>query len=263
MRVVCINGSRRTNGNTARALSILEEELSAFAAQRSVPLQIDRISLGSCRIEACRGCRSCFDRGEETCPLREDELRDVARRVMSCDALILASPVYVGDVSGALKTLIDRLAYVCHRPALTRTVAFALATTGGSPCGHALHTVTGALLSWGACYVGRLGITTGALQATQELSRRHRGAIRKAAERVIGSVLGKRPERPSFISLMMFAIQQKAWGRVPPERLDFQYWKNRGFLDRGRTFFIPHRSNPVVVAAARMAGRVLADVFAG
>ena len=65
--------------------------------------------------------------------------KKLARMVLEADGVVLASPVYVNDVSGHVKTLIDRLAFVCHRPQFMQTPFF-LATTGGSSCRHALRT---------------------------------------------------------------------------------------------------------------------------
>ena len=48
----------------------------------------------------------------------------------AADGIIFASPVYVNDVSGIAKTWIDRLAYVCHRPAFAGKCAYLIATVG-------------------------------------------------------------------------------------------------------------------------------------
>jgi multimeric flavodoxin WrbA len=97
----------------------------------------------------CRGCRACFDHGEEACPLHDD-LPLIRSRMDDADALILASPVYVDDVSGLVKNWMDRLAYLSHRPAMGGKYAFTVATVGGGPAGHTLRTMNTALLTW--CY---------------------------------------------------------------------------------------------------------------
>ena len=263
MRIVTINGSLRKNGNKARALSVLEQQLGADAEKwLGGCVEVKSVSLSDLRLEPCRGCRSCFDRGEDTCPCHDD-LSIVAEAVREADAVVLASPVYVDDVSGSMKTLIDRLAYMCHRPALSRVTAFALATTGSSPCGHTLHTLSGALLSWGACLVGGAGLKMGALQRAEDVAERHGDVPRRTSRTIMSALARRRSDRPSFVSLMMFAIQQSAWGRVSHDRLDYRYWKGEGFLERGRTFFHAHHANPVKVAAARVTGRTLAAIFRG
>jgi hypothetical protein len=56
---------------------------------------------------------------------------------------------------------------------------------------------------------------------------------------------------------LMFKIQQLAWQRENPGSLDYAYWHDQGWLDPARTFYIPHRSNPLKVAAARGVGALL------
>jgi multimeric flavodoxin WrbA len=68
----------------------------------------------------------------------------------AADGLLLASPVYVDDVSGLTKTWMDRLAYRCHRPGFGRKCAYPVATVGGRPTRHTLRTMNAALLTWGA-----------------------------------------------------------------------------------------------------------------
>lgn len=55
--------------------------------------------------------------GEDHCPLRDD-VSEIKKKIDDADIIILASPVYVEDVSGLLKNWIDRMAFVCHRPAV-------------------------------------------------------------------------------------------------------------------------------------------------
>ncbi|NDJ36042.1 MAG: flavodoxin family protein [Chloroflexi bacterium] len=49
----------------------------------------------------------------------------------AADLLIVATPVYVNDVNDLVKTWIDRLAFVCHRPEFADRSAYLLATEGG------------------------------------------------------------------------------------------------------------------------------------
>ena len=55
---------------------------------------------------------------------------------------------------------------------------------------------------------------------------------------------------------MVFAIQQKAWRRefmqLKQDTVDSRYWKDAGWLDRGSTYFFPHRAPWTRVLAARL-----------
>ena len=68
--------------------------------------------------------------------------------------------------------------------------------------------------------------------------------------------------RPSFISLVVFRIQQRAWARETMDSVDCRFWKDRGWLDASRTWFRPHRAGLLKTALARLAGDVAERFFA-
>ena len=62
---------------------------------------------------------------------------------------------------------------------------------------------------------------------------------------------------------MMFAIQQASWRHSPhTDTVDYQYWKNQGWLEPGCTFYIPHNANPIKLALARAAGAAITPLVA-
>ena len=66
-------------------------------------------------MQRCRGCKLCVDKGEEFCPFRDD--RDLLiENMMTSDGVVFASPNYSFQVSAIMKTFLDRLGFVFHRP---------------------------------------------------------------------------------------------------------------------------------------------------
>jgi multimeric flavodoxin WrbA len=257
MKIVTIIGSHRKKGNTARVVGLIEEQLQKEAAQAGESLDIETIFLGHQDIGLCRGCRVCFDRGEEHCPLKDDLLA-IKARMLAADGLIVASPVYVDDVSGTTKNWIDRLAHVCHRPEFAGRAAYLVVTTGSSPTGHALRTLRTAMLTWGFYVAGEAGFKTGALMPQQELEARYRHAAGRGAHKFFCAVHERRFARPTFLSLMTFRIQQLAYQQVDRDSIDFKYWRSQGWLEPQRTFYVDHQVNPVKLALARLTGAALA-----
>jgi multimeric flavodoxin WrbA len=255
IKILALIGSCRKNGNTARIVQMIEARMQTLAAQHDTSLEFETLFLGNLDMRPCRGCRICFDRGEEACPI-EDDIPRIRAKMDAADALILASPVYVDDVSGLVKTWMDRLAYLCHRPALGGVCAYPLATVGGSPPNHALRTMNAALLTWGYHLVGQAGFKMGALASTDELTR-YQPATDKVADQLFRAVVGQHALKPTFISLMVFKIQQLTWQREPPGSYDYAYWQAQGWLDPGCTFYLPHRANPAKVTLARLVGAVV------
>ncbi len=87
--------------------------LSSLASLGDVEYEI--VALTDYRMEMCRGCKQCFRKGESFCPLKDD--RDVLmEKMMTSDGVVIASPNYSFQVSAIMKTFLDRLGFVFHRP---------------------------------------------------------------------------------------------------------------------------------------------------
>lgn len=251
MKILAILGSGRSRGNTARIVDMVRGAFEARASAEDGKMEWNTLFLSELDLNPCRGCRVCFDRGEEHCPNR-DRLIETRDAIVEADGVVLASPVYVNDVSGRMKTLIDRLAFVCHRPRFMRTPFLLLATTGSSTCRHALRTLQSAAATWSAPIAASAGFCTGAL--ADDLTP-HTRRVERAASRFYASIREQRARRPTFISLMVFAIQQRAWRRYWTGRdcdtIDYHYWKDAGWFEPGVTFFFPHRAPRLRMLAAR------------
>ncbi|MCE1253539.1 MAG: flavodoxin family protein [Anaerolineae bacterium] len=249
-----INGSLRKNGNTARTLCLLEAELNQLASAFGVELIFEHISLRDINLQYCRGCRTCFDRGEDKCPIKDD-LASIQSKMANSDGLIAASPVYVNDVSGIMKTWLDRLAYLCHRPALSGKCALTVATIGVWPVDHTLNTLDFALSSWGYYLAGHLGIKGGALSTPEQILQLHDRQIKKAAAQLFFAIYQQKSSSPSFMSLMTFSIQQRYWrNKITQPSLDGDYWLNKGWTHPQCTYYIPTKNVRFKTALARLIG---------
>ncbi len=257
MKLLVITGSQRKKGNTARIVEMITEHMLALGNIAGQPVDIDWLYLGQHEINACLGCRACFNRGETKCPLKDDLLA-VKARMLAADALIIATPVYVNDVSGLVKNWIDRLAHVCHRPEFAGKCAYLVATVGEGPSNHALKTLKLALGSWGYFIAGQAGFKTGALMGQPEMEAKYRQKTEKIAGQLYSAVAERRYLNPSFLSLMTFKIQQRHWQRVSDKSLDLDYWQDRGWTAPGQAYYIRQRANPLRVILARLSGSLIA-----
>jgi len=98
-QVVAVIGSPRRRGNTVALVEAVLEELERRGCRCT------RIMLADLRIDACDGHENCGERA--SCP-HDDDMPGVLEQVYAADGLILASPVYYENVSGQMKTFIDR-----------------------------------------------------------------------------------------------------------------------------------------------------------
>jgi multimeric flavodoxin WrbA len=94
MKLLLINSSARTGGNTARVMDLFEQNLSSLARETALDLKFERVSLAQLSIKPCLGCRACFDRGESACP-QQDGLLELYESMRCADGYIIASPTYV------------------------------------------------------------------------------------------------------------------------------------------------------------------------
>ncbi|MDP2846589.1 MAG: flavodoxin family protein [Humidesulfovibrio sp.] len=99
-RIVCLQGSPRPMGNSASMASALCEAATGEGAQ------VTTFALNSLEYRGCQGCLLCKTRFE-ACVLK-DGLTPVLEAVRHCDVLVLATPVYFGEVTAQLKAFIDR-----------------------------------------------------------------------------------------------------------------------------------------------------------
>jgi multimeric flavodoxin WrbA len=256
MKVLMICGSNRRNGNTHQILDLLAKTLTEQppSGQES---EVEIMALGQQQLKTCTGCRACFDKGEERCPLKDD-LLPILARMQAADLLVIASPVYVSDVSGLLKNWIDRLAFLCHRPALGGKPVYLIATTGSSPAGSTLRTMQGALITWGARLRGSSSFIMGALMDEDSISQRYGARIRKAAVAIRRELADLPQCRPNLVELIVFKIQSNAWRKAKPESLDHRYWQKNGWLEPSATYFVPHKNNIFVSLLAQVIGPLVA-----
>jgi len=98
MKVVGICGSPHENGNTAYALR------HALGVVERQGIETVHISLADKQIHPCDGCFTC----RKGACVHQDQMLPIYEALQQCDGLILASPVYMGLVTGQMKTMMDR-----------------------------------------------------------------------------------------------------------------------------------------------------------
>jgi multimeric flavodoxin WrbA len=260
MKILVLTSSFRKNGNSARLLALLEKSIQTNSPVSGTTVELETIQLAYRNIQPCRGCRACFDRGEDHCPIKDD-LLDIKSVIQSSDALILISPVYVEDISGTMKTFIDRLAHVCHRPEFAGKYAYLLTNSGTGTSGHALRTMESALRTWGFYIIGKNNFITGALMPENEVASRFQHRVDQIARQILTTVKKQKALSPSWLSLLFFKVQQTVWQRETEESIDLSYWQEKGWIASRATYYYPHRANPFTIVTARLAGGIIALFF--
>jgi multimeric flavodoxin WrbA len=98
MDVLGINGSPRPDGNTAHALKF------ALSRLEEAGLTTAYIALADKTINPCTGCWAC----RTGACVHEDDMAPILQSMRESRCLLLASPVYMGMVTGQMKVMMDR-----------------------------------------------------------------------------------------------------------------------------------------------------------
>lgn len=105
--VVAVNGSPRKEWNTGTLLK------SALEGAESAGAKTKLVNLYDLAFKGCISCFACKRKGNNCgglCATRDD-LRDMLAEILDSQALILGSPIYFGQVTGEMRSFLERLLF--------------------------------------------------------------------------------------------------------------------------------------------------------
>ena len=188
----------QTRKATYQAVQEFEKDLKQYGE-----IDFEYVFLSDYHLEFCRGCKLCFDKGEEYCPLKDD--RDVLLKKMEhSDGIIFATPNYAFQLSARMKNFFDRTAFIDHRPRFFGKTCTAIVTQGIGRCGDILKYLSFAGENLGF-HVSK-GCCANTLEPMTELQQKKLiQKVKKASARFYKQLLRPTPP-PSFFRLMMFRM---------------------------------------------------------
>lgn len=102
MKVLLINGSPKTEGNTAASLA----EMKKVFHEEGIETVTSQV--GNQAIRGCVACGRCAALGQ--CVF-DDVVNEAAMLMEECDGMVVGSPVYYASANGTLTSFLDRLFY--------------------------------------------------------------------------------------------------------------------------------------------------------
>ena len=99
-KVLVITTSLRAKSNS----DILAEKLIAGA--KDAGHEVEQISLKGKTIKYCIGCLAC--QKTQKC-IQKDDAIEIAEKMKNADMLVFVTPIYYYEMSGQMKTLLDRM----------------------------------------------------------------------------------------------------------------------------------------------------------
>jgi len=107
MKIIAFNGSPRKKWNTA---TLLKKALEGAA---SVGAETELINLYDLDYKGCYSCFSCKEKDGASygkCPIKDD-LQLIFRKIENADAIIFGSPIYFSEISGEMRSFLERLLF--------------------------------------------------------------------------------------------------------------------------------------------------------
>jgi multimeric flavodoxin WrbA len=214
----------------------VQQFLNYLATLGNVEYEI--VALTDHKIETCKGCKNCFRKGEEFCPLKDDRDALIGKMTAS-DGVVFATPNYSYQVSGTMKMFLDRLGFVFHRPRFfgrTFTSIVAQGIYGGSKIVKYLDFV-----GMGLGFNVVKGSCTTALDPMSE-KERHKIDIISAehSRRFYAGLSQPQYPAPSLLKLGAFRAARTSMRLMLDETSrDFTYYRDKGWFEDD--YFYPVR----------------------
>ena len=98
-KVLVISSSPRIGGNS----DVLSDAFVKGALEAGN--EVEKVNLAGKKIEFCRGCFAC--QTTQRCVIRDDA-DEIEQKMQEADVLVFATPIYYFEMSGQLKTMLDR-----------------------------------------------------------------------------------------------------------------------------------------------------------
>lgn len=221
MNIVALVGVQVAEcSNTHKNVIKLTDEIRRHSNEE---VNIDIISGKNFSINNCIGCLNCFKK--HLCPLDiKDNFDSVKEKLLKADIIIMASPVFFHQVSGLMKTYLDRLSYWAHLFRLAGSIGVPISvssTNGNEFVDLYLNKV---LEYFGCATIKGLSLTIDD-QTEEEINE----AIIATSERLL-KVYGDRYEvRTSKMQEIMFHTFRQQYA-IMNEGIEREYWINNNMF---------------------------------
>jgi multimeric flavodoxin WrbA len=237
VKVTVFLGSPHKGGATYRASRLLLDKLESYG-----DVEGEIVALSDYDIGVCRGCKTCFAKGEERCPLKDD--RDaLIEKIEASDGVVFAAPNYSFQVAATMKIFLDRLGFLFHRPRFhgkTYTSISCFGIYGGKKITDYLDFCGGGL---GFNVVKGSAIRTLEPMTEKSLAKMDR-ALEKQARSFHARMLGPALPVPSFIQLMVFRAGRSGMkANLDESSRDFTYYRDSGWFESD--YFYPTHLGPL------------------
>lgn len=212
-------------------------------------IEYEIVRLNEYNIGTCKGCRVCFDKGEEFCPFKDD--RDILiEKMKNSDGVIFSSPNYAFQVSALMKIFIDRLGFCFHRPCFFGKTFTSIVVQGigkGDDIVKYLNFIGKCIgfNTFKGCCIKTLE------PMTEKSQNKFDRIIARQSKKFYDKLIKARYPSPSLMFLMVFRMGRTSMRKMLDESWrDYTYYRDKGWFESD--YFYPVKLGPF----KKLAGRV-------
>jgi multimeric flavodoxin WrbA len=236
VKVTVFVGSARKN-HTYRASEQFLNNLDIFGE-----VEYEIVRLSDYKLEPCIGCKSCMDKDEGSCPLKDDR-NILIEKLMSSDGVVFASPNYLFHESALMKLFIERLSFFSHRPFFFGKTFTSIVSQGfmGGKDIVKYFSFVGERLGFnvvkGSC------ITT-LEPMTEKGQKKIDKMLYKQSEKFYSKLVRKEYPSPTLFNLMIFRMSRTSMRLMLDDKFrDYRYFKKKGWFESD--YYYSVRLNPI------------------
>ncbi len=221
MKILGINGSPR--GERSATLKLITAVLEGAKENGA---DVDVVNLIDLDIKFKNACSACFQEGK--CA-DDDDFPALYTKIKAADGLVLGSPVYIDQLTGQMKLLIDRMADGIQCQIFTGKYGCSVATSGDHAEQAVVKYLNHFLQMLGATPVGDVGVAIG----------KDPGALAKAEEdaRELGKTLAEAiqtkreyPNIEAFHKRFQEQFKDIIAGEKPEWPGDYDHWVDQAWV---------------------------------
>lgn len=226
MKTVIINGTNH-KGSTEHIARGIAEKIGGEITEFFLPKDFG---------DFCLGCTSCFMKSEDKCP-HFQKLLPITKAIEEADVIILASPVYVYHVTGAMKAFLDHYGYLwmAHRPQehMFKKQAVCVTTAAGSGMKSTIKDMADSLFFWGVAKQYKLGLAIRAIN-WNAVTPKNKALIEKKSNKIANQIKSRAGKiKPGFKTraffFLMHLLERNGWNEA-----DVKYWHEKGWTENKR-----------------------------
>lgn len=216
-KILMINGSPRKKGTYNVLLSIGE-------VLKKHGMEYEIIHLYDYNINCCSGCDvTCINNGQcNTAKRTNDDMPSLMQKIMECDGIVFATPVYINGVTAKFKSFVDRTNTWVHNPGPFGKPVLNVATTASTGLKDTARFLNLFAVGFGARIGGFIG-------------RKNSNIDKPVTEKEMGKFLkyvksDKRKYAPKAKEIIMFLVQRTLATKFGGGNKE--YWENQQLLAR-------------------------------